>query len=167
MGFPKIRAEKSLILTKGISSERAMEWLLQHENDANVDEPLKVVGSAPKPADENVKVWEANERGAPLGWKAGIEYNDSDEDDPHASALMKRLKKKDKQRQTVAADPNAKPLTKEEQVANIQEKREKMRTSKVKEEQQTRRDREKRRQDSAKEVDRNETVELKSVKQGC
>lgn len=43
LGFPKIRAEKALILTGNRGIEPAMEWCFAHEDDPDVDEPLQVV----------------------------------------------------------------------------------------------------------------------------
>lgn len=39
MGFAEGRAKKALLLT-GMNSQAAMEWLLEHEGDPNIDEPL-------------------------------------------------------------------------------------------------------------------------------
>jgi hypothetical protein len=49
-GFTQVRAEKALVLTQNRSIEAAMDWLTLHENDADIDQPLQVVGSAPAPA---------------------------------------------------------------------------------------------------------------------
>lgn len=38
MGFPRVRAEKALLTTKG-SAEVAMEWLFAHMEDPDIDEP--------------------------------------------------------------------------------------------------------------------------------
>lgn len=45
MGFPKVRAEKSLILTGNKSVEAAMEWVFAHSDDGDIDEPLQLVTS--------------------------------------------------------------------------------------------------------------------------
>lgn len=45
MGFPKVRAEKALILTGNKGVEQAVEWCFQHADDVDIDEPLQVVTS--------------------------------------------------------------------------------------------------------------------------
>lgn len=59
MGFPKVRAEKALILTGNKSVEAAVEWCFAHEDDPDIDEPLQVVtkegSSKPKLSPEEAK----------------------------------------------------------------------------------------------------------------
>jgi len=53
MGFPINRAKKALVLTGNQGAEIAMEWLLVHENDPSIDEPLPktetVLSTSPDP----------------------------------------------------------------------------------------------------------------------
>mmetsp|Transcript_19185 Transcript_19185/g.24892 ORF Transcript_19185/g.24892 Transcript_19185/m.24892 type:complete len:401 (+) Transcript_19185:63-1265(+) len=42
MGFPELRVRKAL-LNGSKNAEAALEWLLSHENDANIDEPIPLV----------------------------------------------------------------------------------------------------------------------------
>lgn len=43
MGIQRIRAEKALILTGNVSLERAVDWCFEHADDADIDEPLRIV----------------------------------------------------------------------------------------------------------------------------
>ncbi|XP_072826233.1 UBX domain-containing protein 1 isoform X1 [Vicugna pacos] len=54
MGFPRGRAEKALTLTGNQGIEAAMDWLMEHEDDPDVDEPLAtplghILGREPTP----------------------------------------------------------------------------------------------------------------------
>eukprot|EP00284_Hemiselmis_tepida_P004954 CAMPEP_0174945216 /NCGR_PEP_ID=MMETSP1355-20121228/80988_1 /TAXON_ID=464990 /ORGANISM="Hemiselmis tepida, Strain CCMP443" /LENGTH=50 /DNA_ID=CAMNT_0016192573 /DNA_START=36 /DNA_END=185 /DNA_ORIENTATION=+ len=42
MGFPELRAERGLWLTGNSSLEAAVNWLAEHSEDADIDEPLMV-----------------------------------------------------------------------------------------------------------------------------
>lgn len=46
MGFTKAVAEKALFFTlaQGGTTEKAMEWIDQHQEDADFNEELKIVG---------------------------------------------------------------------------------------------------------------------------
>jgi len=46
MGFPKAVAEKALFFTlaNGGTTEKALEWIDQHSEDADFNEELKIVG---------------------------------------------------------------------------------------------------------------------------
>lgn len=48
MGFSKAVAEKALfmVLEKGGTTEKALEWIDQHSDDADFNEELKIVGYA-------------------------------------------------------------------------------------------------------------------------
>jgi ubiquitin carboxyl-terminal hydrolase 5/13 len=43
MGFPRVRAERAVFETAGRGPEAAMEWLLMHSEDADIDKPLSEV----------------------------------------------------------------------------------------------------------------------------
>lgn len=45
MGFPRVRAEKALLTTKG-NAEVAMEWLFAHMEDSDIDEPWQAPASS-------------------------------------------------------------------------------------------------------------------------
>eukprot|EP00898_Chlorokybus_atmophyticus_P002300 jgi/Chlat1/3070/Chrsp21S03316 len=44
MGFPQLRAQKAAISTGNAGAEEAMNWLLAHMEDADIDEPLQTSG---------------------------------------------------------------------------------------------------------------------------
>ena len=46
MGFPRVRCEKALHATGNRDSNSAMEWLFQHMEDPDIDEPLNLGGAA-------------------------------------------------------------------------------------------------------------------------
>ncbi|KAF9897466.1 hypothetical protein BX616_005545, partial [Lobosporangium transversale] len=41
MGFPLIRSQKALLATNNQNAEVAMEWLIQHMDDPDIDQPIK------------------------------------------------------------------------------------------------------------------------------
>ena len=61
MGFSRVRAEKALLLTHNVDTDSAVGWLVEHQEDADIDEPLQVVGSAPRPSAPGVNVDELDE----------------------------------------------------------------------------------------------------------
>ena len=46
-GFPRARSEKALILTHNCGLEPAINWMVEHADDADVDAPLARQPSAP------------------------------------------------------------------------------------------------------------------------
>ncbi|XP_026581413.1 UBX domain-containing protein 1-like, partial [Pseudonaja textilis] len=55
MGFPQNRAEKALALTGNQGIEQAMDWLVEHENDPNLDEPFAAPQGPVPDAEEPAK----------------------------------------------------------------------------------------------------------------
>eukprot|EP00475_Leptophrys_vorax_P035616 TRINITY_DN5891_c0_g1_i1.p1 TRINITY_DN5891_c0_g1~~TRINITY_DN5891_c0_g1_i1.p1 ORF type:complete len:486 (+),score=138.63 TRINITY_DN5891_c0_g1_i1:1653-3110(+) len=115
MGFPQLRAEKALILTKNADVDTAVTWLVQHGEDADIDEPLQIVdqaADAAKPARQMMK-------GEALGVRNGEIYEDGDED------LIESIKKKaladrDKLKKVAGlSDKSMAEMTKEEKVEYI------------------------------------------------
>ena len=41
MGFPDIRARKSLLATDNANLEQAIQWLEAHQDDPDIDDPIK------------------------------------------------------------------------------------------------------------------------------
>lgn len=72
MGFERNRAEKAVAHTGNQGIERAMDWLMEHENDPDIDEPYvppvgNVLGgpdSAPSPAPPTTHTAEESSEGA-------------------------------------------------------------------------------------------------------
>lgn len=68
MGFPRNRAEKAVSLTGNQGIERAMDWLMEHENDPDIDEPYvppegHVLGSEQLPDDVTEDIMETTVEG--------------------------------------------------------------------------------------------------------
>ncbi|KAL2833215.1 hypothetical protein BDW59DRAFT_138286 [Aspergillus cavernicola] len=66
MGFPEVRCEKALYCTGNSDLEAAMNWLLSHMDDPDIDEPMhmeQVVGTATDNSQDPVKVTQLNEMG--------------------------------------------------------------------------------------------------------
>lgn len=62
MGFTRLRCEKALILTGNKSVDNALNWLMEHNEDADIDEPLQMVGSAGGKAGPNLDDMDEDER---------------------------------------------------------------------------------------------------------
>lgn len=56
MGFPQNRAEKAAFKTNNQGSEEAMNWLLDHMEDADIDEPLAPSSTKTGPSEEGSQV---------------------------------------------------------------------------------------------------------------
>jgi len=46
MGFPEVRAQKALLATHNQGAEIAMEWLIQHMEDPDIDDPIVTTSSS-------------------------------------------------------------------------------------------------------------------------
>ncbi|CAN0313899.1 unnamed protein product, partial [Ectocarpus fasciculatus] len=40
MGFPELRAKKALMFGNGNDLENAVNWIMEHEEDAGIDDPI-------------------------------------------------------------------------------------------------------------------------------
>lgn len=57
MGFPTVRCQKALLATGNSDPEAAMEWLIGHMDDADIDDPIQSGGAAtsgPEPSAETI-----------------------------------------------------------------------------------------------------------------
>merc|ERR1712127_271320 len=103
MGFSELRAQKGLINSIGGTVEGAVEWLLAHQDDANIDDPIEKV---PKTSGGLVaQSYKCNECGKILSNMANLELhaNKTGHSDFEESTEIK------------------KPLTEEEKKAKILE----------------------------------------------
>lgn len=69
MGFTLIRAQKGLLYSTGKNVESAVEWLMQHQNDADIDDPIP---DKPIPKAQSYK---CNECGKILSNMANLELH--------------------------------------------------------------------------------------------
>lgn len=133
MGFTLIRAQKGLLYSPGGSVESAIEWLMEHQDDEDIDDPI--------PAGALVKAqsYKCNECGKVLSNMANLELhaNKTGHSDFEESTLL------------------VKPLTDEEKAAKIAEIKELLKAKRAEREEAEKVDhieREKQRRSMGKEV---------------
>ncbi|CAN0408338.1 unnamed protein product, partial [Laminaria digitata] len=51
MGFAEIRAKKGLMYGQGSDMEHAVNWLMEHQEDADIDDPIPEGALAPEAMD--------------------------------------------------------------------------------------------------------------------
>jgi type IV secretory pathway VirB10-like protein len=126
----------------GVEAKRSLfARLLEHENDADIDEPLSIVAPDPKA------------RGAPLGVKPGVVYEDDDMDD-----VVKNLKKRaaqEKKEIMKKIGPPSKPvaeMTKEEQLEHLEKLKEARKLQKATAEKLAKKEREAQRRQAVKDA---------------
>jgi len=69
MGFSLIRAQKGLLYSTGKTIESAIEWLMEHQDDADIDDPI------PKDAGGTARSYKCNECGRVLSNMANLELH--------------------------------------------------------------------------------------------
>jgi thiol-disulfide isomerase/thioredoxin len=69
MGFTELRAQKGLLYGTGGTLEGAVEWLMQHQDDEDIDEPI------PASATEKAQSYKCNECGKVLSNMANLELH--------------------------------------------------------------------------------------------
>jgi thiol-disulfide isomerase/thioredoxin len=70
MGFTELRAQKGLLYGTGGTLEGAVEWLMQHQDDTDIDEPITATTTA-----ENAQSYKCNECGKVLSNMANLELH--------------------------------------------------------------------------------------------
>lgn len=77
MGFPRPRCERALHATGNSDAEAAMNWLFQHMDDADIDEPLNIGPATGASTDDSDKIAQLGDMGisAPQARKALRECN--------------------------------------------------------------------------------------------
>lgn len=69
MGFSLIRAQKGLLYSTGKTVESAIEWLMEHQDDADIDDPI------PENAGGTARSYKCNECGKILSSMANLELH--------------------------------------------------------------------------------------------
>jgi len=69
MGFTLVRAQKGLLFSSGGTVESAVEWLMEHQDDADIDEPI------PEGAGAQAQSYKCNECGKVLSNMANLELH--------------------------------------------------------------------------------------------
>jgi thiol-disulfide isomerase/thioredoxin len=69
MGFTLLRAQKGLLFSQGATVESAVEWLMEHQDDADIDEPI------PEGAVGKAQSYKCNECGKILSNMANLELH--------------------------------------------------------------------------------------------
>lgn len=77
MGFSQITREKALFLTNNASVEAALEWIQEHQDDADFEEELKIVGTEEK---LTISQEEANQRALELQRRLKLEREKRDKE---------------------------------------------------------------------------------------
>jgi len=92
MGFPQVRAEKALLFTKNKSLDLAINWVLEHSEDIDIDEPLTVVsGPAPSSSSSAGSAPASESEAAPSAAAPDSGAADIDLDDPDLDEGMKNI----------------------------------------------------------------------------
>jgi thiol-disulfide isomerase/thioredoxin len=133
MGFPLIRAQKGLLYGNGGTLDGAIEWIMQHQDDQDIDEPI------PAEPPQKAQSYKCNDCGKILSNMANLEL--------HAN----KTGHSDFQESTEAV----KPLTAEEKAAKIAEIKNLLKAKRAEREEQEKVDeieREKQRRFMAKEM---------------
>jgi thiol-disulfide isomerase/thioredoxin len=69
MGFSLLRSQKGLLFSSGGTVESAVEWLMEHQDDADIDEPI------PEGAGNKAQSYKCNECGKVLSNMANLELH--------------------------------------------------------------------------------------------
>ena len=96
MGFTDLRAQKALLFTGNKDAEDALNWLVEHQDDADIDEPLQVLGVERKEKESG-------------GLPAGVNIDELDEDARvlYADLLQRKAKEQSAGASTAAASSAA------------------------------------------------------------